>query len=193
MSTTARQLRSTHRQANLLAQEAWLAKEKGQFERALELYHKAYALEKGVALEYIELIDAEPTRSIIFKSAALLAKECELLREAEKWLSYALSGNPPEEIANELRAIFKEINKKHRKPNGVLKSEKNQLRVVEGILGMVDSTKHRIGVDASEGRIKIQVPQEANHMVMKFIDNPVKVTYQVEGRRKWLKRIQKAG
>jgi hypothetical protein len=116
-----------------------------------------------------------------------------LLREAEKWLSHALSGNPSEEIAAELRALFKEINKKHRKASGTAKVEKGILRVVEGILGMVDSTKHRIGVDAADGRVKIQVPQEANDMVLKFIDNQVKVTYRVEGRRKWLKQIQKAG
>jgi tetratricopeptide (TPR) repeat protein len=193
MTQTARQLRSTHRQANLLAQEAWMAKEKGQFDRSLDLYQKAYQLEKEVAQGYLELLDAEPTRSIILKSAAVLAKECGELREAEKWLSHALSGNPSEEIAAELRVLFKEINKKHRKASGTAKVEKGILRVVEGILGMVDSTKHRIGVDAADGRVRIQVPQEANDMVLKFIDNPVKVTYQVEGRRKWLKQIQKAG
>lgn len=193
MTQTARQLRSTHRQANLLAQEAWMAKEKGQFERAQDLYQKAYLLEKEVAQSYLDLPDAEPTRSIILKSAAVLAKECGLLREAEQWVGHALSGNPAEEIAVELRALFKEINKTQRKASGKTPVEKGVLRVVEGILGMVDSTKHRIAVDAADGRVKIQVPQEANDMVMKFIDNPVKVTYQVEGRRKWLKQIQKAG
>lgn len=86
MTQTARQLRSTHRQANLLAQEAWMAKEKGQFNRSLDLYQKAYQLEKEVAQGYLELLDAEPTRSIILRSAAVLAKECGELREAEKWL-----------------------------------------------------------------------------------------------------------
>lgn len=193
MTQTARHLRSTHRQANLLAQEAWMAKEKGQTERAQDLYQKAYFLEKEVAQSYLDLPDAEPTRSIILKSAAVLAKECGLLREAEQWLGHALSGNPSEEIAVELRALFKEINKTQRRSSGKTPVEKGALRVVEGILGMVDSTKHRIAVDAADGRVKIQVPQEANDMVMKFIDNPVKVTYQVEGRRKWLKQIQKAG
>jgi len=193
MNTTALQLRNTHRQANLLAQEAWLAKEKGQVDRSLDLYQKAYSLEKGVAVAYVDLQDQEPTRSIILKSAAVLAKECGLFREAEQWLSHALAGNPPEEIASELRTIFKEINKKQGKRLVKIKPNGNKLTEVEGILSMVDTLKHRIGVDAADGRIKIEVPYDVNDIAKKFFDNPVKVTYQVEGRRKWLKQIQKAG
>ena len=75
MTTTARQLRSVHRQSANFAQEAWLAKENGQQERSVELYRKAYGLEKEVASAYLDLKDMEPTRSIILKSAAVLANE----------------------------------------------------------------------------------------------------------------------
>jgi|GEM_PF-1908326 len=193
MTTTARQLRSVHRQSAIFAQEAWLAKDNGQQDRSLELYSKAYALEKEVASAYVDLKDMEPTRSILLKSAAVLAKECGLFREAEQWLSHALAGNPPDEVAKELRTLFKSINKKQGKKATKAKPNSNVLTVVEGVFSMVDTVKHRIGVDAPEGRVKIEVPFDVNEIVKKYFDNPVKVTYQIEGRRKWLKQIQKAG
>jgi hypothetical protein len=48
----------------------------------------------------------EPTRSVLHRSAAALALECSELREAERLIGRALAGNPPEEIANELRDLL---------------------------------------------------------------------------------------
>jgi hypothetical protein len=54
--------------------------------------------------------DAEPSRSVLYRSAASLAMECGETREAEKLISIALIGNPPYEIAEELRNLLEQVN-----------------------------------------------------------------------------------
>ncbi|WP_243146698.1 hypothetical protein [Scytonema sp. UIC 10036] len=53
-----------------------------------------------------DLLDLEPTRSILHRSAAVLAVECSELRSAERLIGRALAGNPPDDIANELRDLL---------------------------------------------------------------------------------------
>jgi hypothetical protein len=51
-------------------------------------------------------LDFEPTRSVLHRSAASLAVECCQLREAERLIGRALAGNPPPDIADELRDLL---------------------------------------------------------------------------------------
>jgi phage-related minor tail protein len=53
--------------------------------------------------------EIEPTRSVLFKSAATLALKGNLYREAEKMASFGLAGNPPEEVASELRMVLSNV------------------------------------------------------------------------------------
>jgi hypothetical protein len=53
-----------------------------------------------------EQLDFEPTRSVLHRSAASLAVECLQLREAERLIGQALAGNPPPDIADELRDLL---------------------------------------------------------------------------------------
>ena len=48
----------------------------------------------------------EPTQPVPFRSAATLALDCGELCEAERLLAAALSGDPPAEIADELRDVL---------------------------------------------------------------------------------------
>jgi len=48
----------------------------------------------------------EPTRSVLHRSAAALAWQCGEYREAERLITTALSGAPPEVIADELRDLL---------------------------------------------------------------------------------------
>lgn len=50
----------------------------------------------------------EPSRSVLYRSAASMAISCEEYRHAEKLIATALMGNPPEEIAEELRDLLTE-------------------------------------------------------------------------------------
>ncbi len=98
-----------HREAMAIAHEAFAARSAGDDERYLELTRSAYEQEKSAAWMLFEKLEAEPTRSILFRSAAQLAFNCGKNREAEQLIAAAIAGAPPIEILLELRALNKEI------------------------------------------------------------------------------------
>ncbi len=87
-----------------IADEAFMAKRLGDIERAKNLFLQAFELEFNIAQQ----ATTEPSRSVLFRSAATLALHAEQYREAERVAAMGLSGNPPPEIANELRDILEE-------------------------------------------------------------------------------------
>jgi hypothetical protein len=103
-----------HDLAMKYAQEAYLAQLNDQSEGAISLYLKAFELEQEVALHYLTLLDKEPTRAITFRSAASLALQCHRYRDAEKLIAQGLAGNPPENIAQELRDLYEIVKKELR-------------------------------------------------------------------------------
>src|SRR2546428_7598983 len=98
-------VRDQHRQAMDLADQALAARRLGDHSSAAALFRQAFEHERQAA----ELTGAdgavEPTRSVLFRSAATLALDCGELREAERLVAAALSGDPPAEIADELRDV----------------------------------------------------------------------------------------
>lgn len=94
-----------HEQAMELAEQADRERLVGNTSTYQSLLGRAYSLEKKAALLLRSEEDLEPTRSILLRSAASLAIECEKTREAEQLVAIALSGNPPEEVADDLRDI----------------------------------------------------------------------------------------
>ena len=116
--------KETHFKASILSQEAFMASINGKGEEALNLYEQAFELEKQAALTLIDRVDIEPTRAVLFRSAAALAKKCHKYREAEKMIAHGLAGNPPEDVAVELRALFSDIQKLHLSKKAVAKSKK---------------------------------------------------------------------
>lgn len=61
-------------------------------------------------------MNEEPTRSVFYRSAASLALQCEEFRETERLIATALSGNPPNEIAEELRDLLEKLYLQWNKP-----------------------------------------------------------------------------
>lgn len=92
-----------------IAEKADIARLCGQEENARAFYANAFALEKKAALE-IANSDLEPTRSVLLRSAASLAMQCRAFRDAERLISLALAGSPPDEIADELRDLLEQSN-----------------------------------------------------------------------------------
>ncbi len=103
-------VKTLHEEAMDLAELADVAKLRGELGRCRELL--VQALEKAIAAadEIAPKTDAEPTRSIIHRSAASLAVEVGQVKEAERLLAVALAGDPPAEVAEELRDLFVQIN-----------------------------------------------------------------------------------
>lgn len=90
----------------LLGDKALAAGDKAE---AATLYQRAYEKEREVSFMAEMQNNPEPGLSILFRSAASLAYQCGYLREAEKLITHALSGNPTKEIAAELRDLLQQI------------------------------------------------------------------------------------
>lgn len=99
-----------HHQAMDLADQADWEKRRGNFAQAKSLIREAFFCERNAALSLKDKFELEPTRSVLFRSAASLAAECGELREAERLIAFALSGDPAPEIADELRDLLEQVN-----------------------------------------------------------------------------------
>lgn len=102
-------IRTIHIQAIELVKKANSHMENGNIEEYLSLVNKAYILEEEAAMELVSEMNAEPTRSIIFRSAANLAYLSGNYKEAEKLIHFALAGNPFDELKIELLDLFDKI------------------------------------------------------------------------------------
>ncbi len=103
---------------------AFTAKLRGDLQRAGELFRQAFEYERKAAELAADDFAAEPTRSVLHRSAASLAIDCGEFREAERLIAVALSGNPPDEIADELRDLLEQV-------YANLNGEENQLTFIE--------------------------------------------------------------
>jgi hypothetical protein len=104
------QIQTLHQQAMDLAEAAAVARLRGAIAQAAQLTRQAFEQETQAANLIASVLDAEPTRSVLHRSAASLAIECGELRAAERLIATALSGSPPSEIAEELKDLFIQIN-----------------------------------------------------------------------------------
>ncbi len=100
-----------HQKAMEFAEQAEVAKLRGAaVEQIQQLLRSAFEQEFQAAALVVDAVDAEPTRSVLHRSAAALAIDCGELQVAERLITTALAGNPPAEIAMELKDLFVQIN-----------------------------------------------------------------------------------
>ncbi|MEH2145748.1 hypothetical protein [Nostoc sp.] len=104
------QIQELHQQAMDLAEMAQVAKLRGDFTSASQLSREASEKERLAAELIAGNLEAEPTRSVLHRSAATLAIECSEIHTAERLIAIALLGNPPTDIAEELKDLFVQIN-----------------------------------------------------------------------------------
>lgn len=98
-----------HTKAMDIAEEAFDLQLHGDNESAMKLFVQALNLEQRAAFMLNPLPENEPSRSILFRSAASLAYNARDYEIAEKLVAQGLTGSPPPEIAEELRDLFDEI------------------------------------------------------------------------------------
>jgi len=106
-------IESLHEQAVDKAEAAFAMKRKGQSHDAVRLFREALELEQEAAFSYSPTQESEPSRSILFRSAAALAFHAGDYEQAEYLVANGLSGFPPSEIKHELRLLQDEINFRH--------------------------------------------------------------------------------
>ncbi len=102
-------LRILHSEAMDLAEKAMIARAHGKADAARKHLAEAVKKEEQAARLAVKNAVPEPTRTILLKSAAHLAVDAGQLRLAEQLIGMALAGEPPEELADELRGVFEEI------------------------------------------------------------------------------------
>jgi hypothetical protein len=131
------EVKKYHRQAMHHTDLALAAKTTGDEKAALVQYRKAFDLEKKAALAVADDFKAEPTRSVLLRSAATLAVDSKLPLEAEKLICRALLGVPPDDIAEELRDLLEEVHfERHLDLRGItLQSDEVQMSIAGNAIG----------------------------------------------------------
>jgi hypothetical protein len=102
------QIKEIHDRAMDIAELAFVAKYKGDLVEFEKLSRQALELESQAAKMLEKDFEAEPTRSVLYRSAASLALNCKEYREAERLVAMGLIGNPPPEIVEELRELLEQ-------------------------------------------------------------------------------------
>lgn len=124
------QIEKLHNEAMAIADDADLMKHQGQLVDAIELFRKAFALERDAAMAAIAAGVEEVSAGVLVKSAAFLAYDGGLIRESEQMVGLALSRNLPEEIAEEMRDLLENIHfARHLRLNGITLSD-NEVQIV---------------------------------------------------------------
>ena len=103
------QINDLHEQAMTLAEAAVIARTEGDEAASCERFMEALDLAREAAARIASRVDEEPMRSVLHRSAASLALNCEEYRLAEKLLAVGLAGEPPPEIAEEMRDLLEQI------------------------------------------------------------------------------------
>ncbi len=74
-----------------------------------EYFRKAFEFEKKAFVQFNSESNVEPTRTVLLRSSANLAMLAGYTREAEKLIAIGLAGDPPDELANELRDVLQQV------------------------------------------------------------------------------------
>lgn len=122
----SKSVNSLHNDAMQAAEQAVVARQDGDLRRANELFQQALAFEREAAYLLLDERDKEPSRSVLFRSAASLALDCGKWIEAGRLALDGLDGKPPEQIAEELREILGHVMK--RLPAYEVKTQGNVVR-----------------------------------------------------------------
>jgi len=141
-----------HHEAMDLAFFALRARRRGNEEEAVPMFKDALENELRALDELYKFGEVvEPTYSVLHRSAATLALDCEDWRLAEKLAAKALAEDPPEVIAEELRDVWEQaISQRHLRVNGVeLAAGELQMSLSgrEVAFGMVPYNEFRDRVD----------------------------------------------
>jgi hypothetical protein len=121
-----------HNQAMNLAENAFLAQQKGDTNTFVQLSKEAFLLEKAAAMLLQNKSEAEPSRSILFKSAAFLAFDAQEFQECRNMITYTLLGKPDALIKAEMNQLFDETTAVLKKTPSKLEEFKTKIAPLDG-------------------------------------------------------------
>ncbi len=97
------EISSLHETAMAFAEQALTSQDSL---RASKLFRSAFEHERKAAELLENALDYEPTRSVLYRSAATLARDCRDYGEAKRLIQKGLMGRPPDDIAHELKELL---------------------------------------------------------------------------------------
>lgn len=100
-----RKIDKLHQKAMMYADAAFVAKHRCENRKIPRFERRAYKYESKAARMLADDLSIEPTRSVLYRSAASMAVTCKEFDDAEKLIAEGLAGNPPAEMAEELRQV----------------------------------------------------------------------------------------
>lgn len=169
------EIQELHTSAMELAEEATLEQGRGNTARAAELYSQAFKQERRAA-ELVEAdVDFEPTRSVLLRSAASLALDCQDARSAEKLIAHALAGDPPEEIACELRDLLEQVTfQRHLEVRGMVLGPREFQMSMEG---------DAVGFGFAESESFVGRVQDLEKLIYRTAERTLDRPFRDRGRR----------
>jgi hypothetical protein len=179
------ELQEFHRLAMDNAELSLMALRQGNFEKFRQLSSQAFIYEKKAALGLYDQ-QIEPSRSVLFRSAAYIALDNADFIEAQKLYEFALEGDVPNEIEEELKELKFEIDR--------IKTQ-NETFIQHVIIQLKSKTKVSKELIESEIEriIKIFEPKEINtisasqYLERQFaIDSEKHTTIETEDYETWI-------
>jgi hypothetical protein len=161
------ELINLHQQAMFFAQDALVATQHKETDKAFALNQKAFELERQVALALVDSKN-EPLRSIILRSAATLALDIGQYRDAEIFISHGLLGTPPEDVHQELLELLDRMKQQK------LVKVKNEPIIFIGYLQSANVQTNKIRLVNGTENKDITVTIGLAGMVRTFFDNKVR-------------------
>lgn len=126
-------IKELHDKAMNFAEDAFLAQKSGRESDAIRLFADALELEQEAANSLPLSEESEPTRSILFRSAASLAYNSKNYELADRLIARGLSGFPPPEIMEELKNLYEDVNfMRHLSAKGLLIDPNQWLITISG-------------------------------------------------------------
>jgi hypothetical protein len=102
-----------HKKAMDIAVKAVAAKVMGDLETAKKLFLESLPWERRAA-DFFKDTNIQPTRSVLYRSAASMAMNCDQFDEAKRLIKTGLENNPPPEIKRELLDLRKQVRGKEK-------------------------------------------------------------------------------
>lgn len=121
-----------HDKAMDIAEKAFLAQQAGDKTTFVRLSKEAFLLEKTAAMALKDKADLEPSRSILFKSAAFLAYDAQEYQACRDMITYTLLGKPDSSVKSEMKTLFLEVDTILQKMPSKFEEIKNKIAHLDG-------------------------------------------------------------
>lgn len=102
-------VRELHTHAMRYAHLALVAREQGRLGEAVDCAREAYTYEQKALNTLVDGPRIEPTRSILYQSAASLAYQAHMFAEAERLIILGLNGTPPPYVKEQLYHLLTSV------------------------------------------------------------------------------------